>query len=74
MNGSYGKLIVVEGLEGAGKSTAIDTITDFLNQAKIKTITTREPGGTEVGEILRSIIKNPKYKESLDYKSELLLF
>lgn len=68
-----GKLIVIEGLEGAGKSTAVATVADLLTQAGIKTITTREPGGTEVGEQLRSIIKNPKYKDILDDKSELLL-
>ncbi|RUR12143.1 dTMP kinase [Legionella sp. km772] len=68
-----GKLIVIEGLEGAGKSTAVATVVDFLNHAGIAAITTREPGGTEVGEQLRSIIKNPKYKDVLDDKSELLL-
>lgn len=68
-----GKLIVIEGLEGAGKSTAVATVVDLLTQAGIKTITTREPGGTEVGEQLRSIIKNPQYKDILDDKSELLL-
>lgn len=68
-----GKLIVIEGLEGAGKSTAVATVVSLLNQAGIKTITSREPGGTEVGEQLRSIIKNPEYKDILDDKSELLL-
>ncbi len=73
MNFNAGKLIVIEGLEGAGKSTAVSTIVDLLNQHQINTLTTREPGGTEIGEQLRSIIKNPQYKEILDDKSELLL-
>ena len=73
MSLNAGKLIVIEGLEGAGKSTAVATVVNLLKQAGIKTITTREPGGTEVGEQLRSIIKNPKYKDILDDKSELLL-
>lgn len=68
-----GRLIVVEGLEGAGKSTAVNTLIELLNDYNIKAITTREPGGTSVGEVLRSIIKNPEYKESLDNRSELLL-
>jgi dTMP kinase len=68
-----GKLIVIEGLEGAGKSTAVQTVVDMLHQYGIKTITTREPGGTEIGETLRSILKNPEYKDILDDKSELLL-
>jgi dTMP kinase len=73
MNSPMGKLIVIEGLEGAGKSTAVNTIVESLHQCDIKTITTREPGGTEIGEVLRTIIKNPEYKEILDDKSELLL-
>lgn len=73
MTSLTGKLIVVEGLEGAGKSTAINTVKEFLTQNKINTITTREPGGTEIGEVLRDLIKNPKYRNVLDDKSELLL-
>lgn len=73
MSAATGKLIVIEGLEGAGKSTAINTVLEFLSQLNIKTITTREPGGTAVGEVLRDLIKSPKYKDVLDDKSELLL-
>ncbi len=68
-----GKLLVIEGLEGAGKSTAVQTLTELLAGHNIKTIHTREPGGTPVGEILRTIVKNPEYKESLESKTELLL-
>lgn len=73
MNAPRGKLVVIEGLEGAGKSTAVSTIVELLHQFDIKAITTREPGGTEIGELLRTIIKNPEYKDILDDKSELLL-
>lgn len=68
-----GKLIVVEGLEGAGKSSAVSVITSLLMQRNIKTMTTREPGGTDIGEQLRSIIKNPEYSGILKDKTELLL-
>lgn len=68
-----GRLIVVEGLEGAGKSTAVKTLIKLLNRYGLNAITTREPGGTAVGELLRSIIKDPKHKETLDDRSELLL-
>lgn len=68
-----GKFIIVEGLEGSGKSTAITTIVDCLQSAGIKHLITREPGGTVIGEQLRTIIKNPDYKELLDDKTELLL-
>lgn len=73
MSSLTGKLIVIEGLEGAGKSTAVNLVVELLSQKKISTITTREPGGTKIGEILRSIIKNPEYNNVLDDRSELLL-
>ncbi|CEG56754.1 dTMP kinase [Legionella fallonii] len=73
MSSLTGKLIVIEGLEGAGKSTAVNVVIDFLSQLNIKTITTREPGGTNIGEQLRAIIKNPEYGGILDDRSELLL-
>ncbi|KTD06423.1 thymidylate kinase [Legionella gratiana] len=73
MPSSNGKLIVIEGLEGAGKSTAVNTLIDLLANRRIKTITTREPGGTAIGEILRNLIKNPDYRDVLDDRSELLL-
>jgi dTMP kinase len=73
MSSLTGKLIVIEGLEGAGKTTAVNTITELLNRNNIKTITTREPGGTAIGEVLRTLIKNPEYRDVLDDRSELLL-
>ena len=52
MSSLTGKLIVIEGLEGAGKSTAVNTVIELLAKKQIKTLTTREPGGTAIGEIL----------------------
>lgn len=69
-----GKLIVIEGLEGAGKTTAIHTIIELLSQCNLHAITTREPGGTAIGEVLRSVIKDCAHSGTLDNKSELLLF
>ena len=43
---SQPKFIVVEGLEGAGKSTAIAFIKQYLQQRGITPVCTREPGGT----------------------------
>lgn len=73
MTSITGKFVVIEGLEGAGKSTAVETVVETLSQFNIPSTTTREPGGTPIGEILRSVIKNPDYKNELDDKSELLL-
>jgi len=70
-----GKFIVIEGLEGAGKTTAIQTITRVLNQNKIdQLVYTREPGGTPIAEILRDLIKNGVIDDPLTNKAELLMF
>lgn len=68
-----GRFIVVEGLEGAGKSTAMQTIKQCLAEKIGDFITTREPGGTAVGEVVRSLIKHPPDDEPLDPRAELLL-
>ena len=68
-----GHFIVVEGLEGAGKSTAMNTIKLFLAPLVAEIITTREPGGTRVGEAARQLIKQSVPTEPLDARSELLL-
>lgn len=68
-----GHFIVVEGLEGAGKSTAIQTIKHFLAEQVGDFIATREPGGTTVGEAVRHLIKHAHDDESLDARAELLL-
>ena len=52
------KFIVVEGLEGAGKSTAIQAVVEALHAQGIDNITrTREPGGTVLAEKMRSLVK-----------------
>lgn len=71
-----GKFIVIEGLEGAGKSTAIAYIGKWLTLQGIpdKQITyTREPGGTELAERMRDIVKMDVEGENLQDKAELLL-
>ena len=70
---SKGKFIVIEGMEGAGKSTAITVVEDFLKQLNIPFINTREPGGTPLAESLRSIVKSVEHEETLTQETELLL-
>ncbi|HCH1694729.1 TPA: dTMP kinase [Vibrio parahaemolyticus] len=66
--------IVVEGLEGAGKSTAIKTVLDTLKQAGIENIVnTREPGGTPLAEKMRTLVKEEHEGEELKDMTELLL-
>ena len=69
-----GKFIVIEGLEGAGKTTAIETVARVLNKHHISDLLfTREPGGTPIAEVLRNIIKNGLDNEPLTDKAELLM-
>lgn len=68
-----GRFIVVEGLEGAGKSTAMHIISNCLKDHVGHFITTREPGGTAVGETVRQLIKHTPDDEHLDARAELLL-
>ncbi|CUR53544.1 Thymidylate kinase [Serratia symbiotica] len=53
------KFIVIEGLEGSGKTTACDTVANLLREYSINDIVfTREPGGTPLAEELRNLIKH----------------
>ena len=51
-----GKFITLEGMDGAGKSTHIPTITQILQVRGLEVLVTREPGGTELGERLRELL------------------
>ncbi|MBA2711085.1 MAG: dTMP kinase [Tatlockia sp.] len=68
-----GHYIVVEGLEGAGKSTAIEVIKRYLINVAPELILTREPGGTRIGETIRQLLKEKIDGEKLDPRCELLL-
>ena len=70
---SQGQFIVVEGIEGAGKSSAIAIIESILQQHDISYIKTREPGGTPLAESLRDIVKSASHEEELTQETELLL-
>jgi dTMP kinase len=51
-----GKFITFEGLDGVGKSTQMNNLAVWLRQRGIDAITTPEPGGTEIGKRLRSVL------------------
>ena len=51
-----GKFITFEGCEGAGKSAQMRLLTEYLTEAGVDFISTREPGGTPVAEKIRSVI------------------
>ena len=66
------RFITLEGSEGAGKSTNLDTVCETLEQHGIDVYRTREPGGTPVAEAVREIML-AQWDERLSGLSELLL-
>lgn len=71
------KYIVIEGLEGAGKTTARDTVVETLTRLGVgEMIFTREPGGTQLAEKLRSLVLDIKSvgDEVITDKAEVLMF
>lgn len=68
-----GKFISFEGGEASGKTTQIKMLSEFLTNAGIDHIVTREPGGTKIGEKIREILLS-KENEEMDPDAEILLF
>ncbi|MDE3983967.1 dTMP kinase [Glaesserella parasuis] len=68
-----GKFIVIEGLEGAGKSNAQRVVSETLAAHGIEFITTREPGGTPIAEALRNLWKQVEDSEHTTDKAEVLM-
>lgn len=69
-----GQFITLEGTEGAGKSTNLLFIQEWLNQQGIEHIVTREPGGTEIGEAIREVLLNKAFTGMHDETELLLMF
>ncbi|WP_438278782.1 dTMP kinase [Nitrobacter sp.] len=68
-----GRFITFEGGEGSGKSTQIKILAERLNAAKLRTIVTREPGGSPGAEIIRHLVLSGMGK-LLGADAETLLF
>jgi dTMP kinase len=67
-----GKFVVIEGLEGAGKSSAMASVVSHLQAKGIRTETVREPGGTPMAEAIRSLVMQ-RWEEQVQPATELLL-
>lgn len=72
MNKYVGKFITLEGTEGGGKSTNLKFIENWLVEHDIEVITTREPGGTNIGEKIRAILLDTNNTE-ITAETELML-
>lgn len=68
-----GKFITVEGPEGAGKTTIIDMLATNLAKEGYQVLQTREPGGIEIAEQIRSVILDKK-NTKMDPRTEALLY
>jgi len=66
-----GRFIVLEGVEGSGKTTQLQMLVDWLAERGVPCIVTREPGGTAVGEAVRDVLLHGTH---VDPRSELLLY
>ncbi|MFH0350434.1 MAG: dTMP kinase [Chromatiales bacterium] len=67
-----GLFVTLEGIEGAGKSTQVKTVAAYLRGQGRIVIETREPGGTAVGEAIRSVLLQPS-STPMEPMTELLL-
>jgi dTMP kinase len=69
-----GKFITVEGIEGAGKTTCMQVVTEIIENQGITAIHTREPGGTDLGEDLRNLLLGHKHTGMSDDAELLMMF
>ena len=74
-----GKFIVIEGIDGSGKTTQINQLSQWINRNNLipesnQLVITREPGGTQLGKSIRSLLLDTSIETSLDSITELLLY
>lgn len=68
-----GYFITLEGIEGCGKSTQLKSIARYFKDTKRPYIIVREPGGTKIGEKIRTILLDKK-NTAMSYETEALLY
>lgn len=73
MQPKRGIFVTFEGPDGAGKSTQIEKMAQYLEERKLPYILTKEPGGTRISNEIRSLILRPEYREMMN-ETEVLLY
>lgn len=68
-----GKFITIEGTDGAGKTTQINLLMEYLKHEGFDVVLTREPGGTYIGEKIRELLLDTE-NSSMSYMTEALLY
>ncbi|MEW6681690.1 MAG: dTMP kinase [Nitrospirota bacterium] len=68
-----GRFITFEGIDGSGKSTQLAALARVLNARGLSVVTTREPGGTPVGDAIRSVVLEGAFS-GMSARAELLLY
>lgn len=68
-----GLFITFEGIDGSGKTTQIRLLYDFLQKEGYPVLLTREPGGTSIGDKIRSLLLDPENQEMVS-RTEVLLY
>lgn len=68
-----GRFIVLEGIEGVGKSTQLQLAREHLERLGLEVVVTREPGGTALAERIREVVIAPRREEPVPPTAELLL-
>ncbi len=73
MQPKRGIFVTFEGPDGAGKTTQIEKMAQYLEERKLPYILTKEPGGTRISNEIRSLILRPEYREMMN-ETEVLLY
>jgi dTMP kinase len=69
---SNGRLITIEGIDGAGKTTLARSLRDALSEREIDVRLLREPGGVRAAELIRELVKDPELE--IGARAEALLY
>jgi dTMP kinase len=66
--------ITFEGVEGVGKTTHLKSVAEYLQQAGMEVLVTREPGGTQMGDEIRTLVLKPREEKIVPIAELFLMF